>query len=175
MALSKEQKEKALNALKDKIAKQKAMFFVDFTGLKVKDMSVLRKKIQGIDGELKAAKKSLIGIALKNSNIEADVKNLPGEIALVLGYKDEVLPAKTVWEFSQTNQKLKILGGFMNNKMMLAADVVTLAQLPSKDVLLAKAVGSIASPMSGFVNVLQGNIRGLVQTLNQISQRPNNN
>lgn len=173
MPLSKEQKVKALKALKEKIAKQKAMFFVDFTGLKVKDMSDLRKKIRAIDGELKAAKKTLMGIAFKDSKIEIDTKKMPGEIALVLGYEDEVLPAKTVWEFSKTNKNLKILGGFMGNKLMLSEEVITLAQLPSRENLLAKTVGSIASPISGFMNVLQGNIRGLAQVLTQISQRSN--
>jgi large subunit ribosomal protein L10 len=168
MPLSKEQKEKALKALKEKIAKQKAIFFVDFTGLKMKDMSDLRKKVRGIDGELKAAKKSLIGIAFKDSKIEIDVKNMPGEVALVLGYKDEVAPARTVWQFSQTNKNLKILGGFMGNKLMLAGDVVTLAQLPSREELLAKIVGSIQAPVSNFVYALNYNIKGLVVALNAI-------
>lgn len=147
------------------------MFFVDFTGFKVKDMSDLRKKIRGVDGEFKAAKKTLMGLAFKDAKIEIDAKKMPGEVALVLGYKDEVLPAKLIWETSKTNQNLKILGGFMANKLMTAQEVVTLAQLPSKNELLAKVVGSIASPMSGFVCVLNGNIRGLVQVLNQISKK----
>jgi large subunit ribosomal protein L10 len=111
-----------------------------------------------------------MGIAFKDSKIEIDVKNMPGEVALVLSYKDEVSPAKMVWQFSQGNKNLKILGGFMGNKLMLAEDVATLAQLPSREELLAKMVGSMASPMSGFMNVLQGNIRGLVRALDQISK-----
>ena len=90
------------------------------------------------------------------------------EIALVLGYKDEVSPAKLVWQTSKTNQNLKIIGGFMNNKLMTAEEVATLAQLPSREELLAKMVGSMASPMSGFLTVLQGNIKGLVRVLSQI-------
>jgi large subunit ribosomal protein L10 len=170
MPLSKDQKKKALEALKEKFKKQKAMFFVDFAGFKVKDMSDLRKKIREVDGEFKAAKKTLMGLAFKDAKIEVDAKKMPGEIALVLGYKDEVAPAKLVWETSKKNQNLKIIGGFMANKLMTKEDVETLAQLPSKNELLAKAVGSIASPLSGFVRVLNGNINGLVQVLNQISK-----
>ena len=170
MPLSKEQKQKALEALKDKIAKQKAMFFVDFSGLKVKDMSGLRKKIRGVEAEFKVAKKTLMGLALKDAKIEVDSKKMQGEIALVLSYKDEASPAKLIWETAKVNQNLKILGGFMNNKLMTKEEVEFLAQLPGRDELLAKLVGSIASPMSGFINVLQGNIKGLVQVLNQISK-----
>lgn len=168
MPLSKEQKQKALKALKEKIAKQKAMFFVDFSGFKVKDMSGLRKKIRGVDGEFKVAKKTLMGLAFKDAKIEVDAKKMQGEIALVFGYKDELSPAKLIWETSRGNQNLKILGGFMNNKLMTKEEVEFLAQLPSRDELLAKLVGSIASPMSGFLNVLQGNIKGLVLALNAI-------
>jgi len=168
MPQTKEQKKKALLALKEKIQKQKAMFFVDFSGFKVKDMSSLRKKIRGVDGEFKVAKKTLMGIAFLDQKIDVDAKKMPGEIALVMGYKDEVSPAKLVWETSKINQNLKILGGFVNNKLMTKEEVEFLAQLPGKDELLAKVVGSITAPMSGFLNVLQGNIKGLLQVLTQI-------
>jgi large subunit ribosomal protein L10 len=171
MPLSKKQKEKSLKDLKEKVVKQKAIFFVDFTGFKVKDMSSLRKKMREIDGEFKAAKKTLIGLALKDAKIEVDARKLTGEVALILGYKDEISPAKLIWETANTNKNLKILGGFMNNKLITKEDVENLAQLPSRDQLLAKLVGSIASPMSGFMNVLQGNTRGLVQVLSQISKQ----
>ena len=133
-------------------------------------MSELRKKLRAADSEFKAAKKTLMNIALKDAKLDADVKKMPGEVALVLGYKDQVSPAKLVWEFSKGNQNIKILGGIFENNFIEVEKVLALAQLPSKDELLAKMVGSIASPMSGFLNVLQGNIRGLVVALNQISK-----
>jgi large subunit ribosomal protein L10 len=170
MALSKAKKKETLEALKEKIAKQKAMFFVDFKGFKVKDMSNLRRNIRKAGGELKAAKKTLIGLAFKDAKLDIDAKGMAGEVALVFGYNDEVSPAKMIWEASQINQNLKILGGFLDNKLIGAEQVIVLAKLPSREQLLAQVVGSIASPMSGFVNVLQGNIRGLVQALNQISK-----
>ena len=170
MPLSKEQKQKALKALKEKIAKQKAMFFVDFSGFKVKDMSSLRKKIRGVDGEFKVAKKTLMGLAFKDAKIEVQAKKMPGEIALVLGYKDEVSPAKLIWETSRVNQNLKILGGFMNNKLMTKEEVEFLAQLPSREQLLAQLVGSIKAPVSNFVYALNYNLKGLVYLLTTIKK-----
>ncbi len=171
MPLTKEQKKKALDALKDKIKKQKAIFFVDFSGFKVKDMSGLRKKIRGVDGEFKVAKKTLMGIAFKDQKIEVDVKKMPGEIALVLGYKDEVSPAKLIWETSRGNHNLKILGGFMNNKLMTKEEVEFLAQLPGRDELLAKLVGSIKAPVANFVYALNYNIKGLLYLLTTIKKQ----
>ena len=159
MALTKAQKQKIIADLKDKIAKQKAMVLIGITGLKVKDISDLRKKLKTEEGNLKVVKKTLIEKAFKENNIEFE------EIALVLGFKDEILPAKTVYQFGLANEKLKILGGFLEGKFKEAEEIIALAQLPTKEGLLAKLVGSIASPISGLINVLQGNIKGLITVL----------
>ena len=170
MPLTKTQKQKILEELKEKIARQKAMIFVDFTGLKVKDLSNLRKKIKMVGDEIKVAKKTLLELALKSAKLETEIKKIPGEIAVVFGYKDEVLPAKTVYQFSKENQNLKILGGFLENKFREAQDFVTLAQLPTREELLAKLVGSISAPVSNFVSVLQANIKGLIYALSAIKK-----
>ena len=170
MAFTKQQKQKIVEELKEKIDKQKVIVFFDFTGLKVKDLSNLRKKLKKENGELKVAKKTLLAIAFKelNESIAKNIKKLTGEIALVFGYQDIILPAKTLWQFSRDFPNLKILGGFVENDFKAADEIIALAQLPSREELLAKLVGSIASPMSGFVNVLQGNIRNFVYIISQI-------
>lgn len=170
MPLTKEQKKKIIEDLKEKIARQKVIIFVDFTGLKVKDLSFLRKKLKTSGNEIKVAKKTLIGIAFKENKIEFEPKKLPGEIALVLGYNDEISPAKIVWEFSQEHPNLKILGGFFENKFFETEKIIELAKLPTKEELLARLVGSISAPISNFVNILQANIKGLILALNAISK-----
>lgn len=168
MAITKAQKQKIIEDLKDKIAKQKAMVLVGITGLKVKDISELRKKLKAVNGNLKVAKKTLIEKAFKENNLEFDKKRYKEEIALAFGFQDEILPAKTVYQVSKENEKLKILGGFLERKFKEAGEIITLAQLPTKEELWAKLVGSIASPISGLANVLQGNIKGLMHVLSKI-------
>lgn len=168
--ITKDQKAKILEDLKDKVARQKAIVFIDFTGLKVKDISRLRKELKKNQNEMKVAKKTLLNLALKNQNLEIAKDKLPGEVALILGYADEVSPARTVYQFSKTNPALKILGGFLENKFKEIEEIIALAQLPSREELLARLVGSVASPMTGFVRVLQGNIKGLIQVLSQIKK-----
>ena len=109
-------------------------------------------------------------VAFKEKGIDVDPKGMAGELALVMGYGDEVAPAKLVYEFSKTNENVKILGGLLENNALSVAQVTSLAQLPSKQELLAKMVGSISAPTRNFVGVLQGNIRGLVQVLSQIKK-----
>lgn len=165
MALTKTQKQKILEDLNEKIAKQKVMIFIGFTGLKVKDLSNLRRKLKLSNCQLKVVKKTLMAIAFKKAKLEIEPKKLPGEVALVFGYKEEILPAKIIYQFSQENPNLKILVGFFENKFFEAEKIIELAKLPTREELLARLVTSISSPISNFVNVLQGNIKGLIFVL----------
>jgi large subunit ribosomal protein L10 len=144
--------------------------FADFTGLKVKDLGTLKTSLRKQNAEFKVAKKTLMKVAFKEKGIDTDPKTLAGEIALVMGYGDEVAPAKLVYEFSKTNQNIKILGGLLENKMLSIEQVMSLAKLPSKLELYAKLVGTLSSPTRNFVGVLQGNLRGLVTVLSKIKK-----
>ncbi len=168
MAKTKEQKKKVFEELKENIARQKTVIFIDFTGLKVKDMFDLRKRLKKADSQLKVAKKTLIQIAFKESGLKTDVKKIKGEIALVFGYKDEISPAKAIYQFSKENPNLKILGGFFENKFREAEDFIALAQIPSKEELLARLAGSLSAPVTNFVRALEYNLKGLVYVLSKL-------
>ena len=170
MALTKEQKQKIVEDLKEKIARQKAMIFVDFTGLKVKDLSNLRKKLKAANSELKVTKKTLLDLVFKKARLAIEAKKIKGEIALIFGYNDGLSLAKMIYQFSETNPNLKILGGFFEKKFQEAEEIITLAQLPTREELLAKLVGTIFAPVSNLVNVLQGNIKGLIYELSAIKK-----
>ncbi|PIZ86824.1 MAG: 50S ribosomal protein L10 [Candidatus Nealsonbacteria bacterium CG_4_10_14_0_2_um_filter_40_15] len=168
MVKTKEEKKKILEELKEKISKQKVTIFVDFTGLKMKDIFDLRKKLKMVDSQLKVTKKTLAQIAFNKSGLKTEIKKLKGEIAFVFGLKDEISPAKIIFQFSQINPNLKILGGFLENKFVEAEKIVELAKLPTREELLGKLVGSISAPVSNLINVLQGNLRNLVSILSQL-------
>ncbi|MBL7142059.1 MAG: 50S ribosomal protein L10 [Candidatus Pacebacteria bacterium] len=165
MAQTKLQKQKILEDLKDKIAKQKAMIFISIAGLKVKDMSDLRKKLKEIGGNLQVAKKTLIEKALKEKKLDFNKNKYKEEIGLVFGFEDEIMPAKTVYQSGLANENLKILGGFVEGSFKDKEDIIALAQLPTKPELLAKLVGSISAPVSNLVYSLQYNLKGLVYLL----------
>lgn len=188
MALTKQQKQKIVGDLKEMLSRQKAIILAGISGLKVKDITELRKKLKAIDGNLKVAKKTLIELAFKESHLKFDKDKFTEGIALAFGFKgdelrssspslhslcsfrsgDEVLLSKTVYQFSRENEKLKILGGYLEGNFKESEEIVALAQIPSKEELLARLVGSISSPISGLVYVLQGNIRNLVYIISQI-------
>lgn len=171
MALTREQKKNIIDDLESKIEKQKSIVFMDFTGIKVKELAKLRETLKESGNEMKVAKKSLMEIALKNKHIELDSKKLEGEVAMVFGYEDEIAPSKLVYQFSKENQKAKILGGFLENKFYEIADVIRLAELPSKEQLLGMLLGTLSAPATNLVGVLSGNMRKLVFALSQIKEK----
>lgn len=165
MALTKEQKQKTLKELKERIGKQKAIAFANIAGLKVADLTKLRRAMKKQDCELKVAKKTLTALALKEKGILPDLKKMQGEIALAFAYKDEIAVFNILNDFLKEHEQLKILGGLVQNEFLGEEKALILAQLPARDQLLARLAGSIASPLSGLVYVLQGNIKGLINVL----------
>lgn len=168
--LSRQQKEEMVSELGEKLAKMKALVLIDYSGMKVGKMSELRRELKKAGAELKVFKRRLVDLALKKGGLSLDVSRLKGQVALVFGYSDEVGAAKTVHKFSEGNKIFKIIAGLVGEKNLDAAAVTALAKLPTREELLGKLVGSISAPMSGFVNVLQGNIRGLVTVLSKINK-----
>ena len=168
MPLTREQKEKIVKELKENIERQKTIVFVAIEGLKAKEVFDLRKRLKQVNCLLTVAKKTLLKIAFKEKKLKIDEEKLEGQIALIFGFKDEISPAKIAYQFSLEKQNLKILGGFFEEKFREIEEVITLAKISSREELLARIIGSISSPISGFVNVLQGNIKGLIYILKQI-------
>lgn len=166
--LTRKQKEEVVKELADKIKRQQSLIFTDVTGVNVNDVQNLRRKLREAEIEYKVAKKTLIDLALKQAKKEADISGFTGSLALAFSYKDPVMPAKILNNFSKENESLKILGGLMEDKALSLEEVKELAMIPSKDELLAMFVNTLKGPIYGFVNVLQGNIRNLLLILKQI-------
>jgi len=166
---TREQKEQIVKDLAEKLKASKAVVFSDFKGLMVKDMMALRKELRGAGVEMGVFKKTLINLALKEAGLEMDIKKLEGQISLAISSGDEVAAAKIVAKAAKANENLKIVGGILGVKELSAEEVSALAKLPSKEELLGKLVGTLNAPVSGFVNVLAGNIRGLVNVLKAVA------
>ena len=171
MPKTKAQKEQEVKELKEKLGKTKSIVFANFDGLKVSEVDELRSQCREENIDYVVVKKTLLKLALDDSKIEnVDPKTIEGGITTVMGYEDEVAPARILDKFAKDHEALKIVGGVLENKFMDAAAVNSLAKLPSKNELIAKVVGSIAAPLSGIVGVLQGNLRGLVGVLGAIKE-----
>jgi len=161
MALTKEQKTKQIKSIKDKVSQGPkgcpSILFVDFAKVPSKDMFSLRKNLKEQGCNLKIAKKTLVRIAFGQSNISFwnKIKSvIPGQLALVFGTEDEIAPYQITNKFAKDHADLKILGGIFEKKFIDREKALVLASLPTRNELLAKLVGSIYNPVSGFVRVL---------------------
>ncbi len=172
MAVSKQQKQEIVRDLQHKIKRAKSVVFTKFFGVGANDINTLRRKIKESGSEYTVAKKTLVDVAFADSKIDGlKTKEMEGEVATVFGYEDEVAPAKILDEFKKEHNGIELVGGVLENKFIDAAQVQALAKMPSKPELYAKIVGSIKAPISGFVNVLNGNLRGLVIVLKAIEDK----
>ncbi len=147
----------------------KSIVFVDYKGLKVKEASEIKRLCKKEKINYIVAKKTLIQKAIDMAGVkDIDVKNLQGNIALIIGLEDEVAPAKIAAEYGKKHEALKLVGGIMEGKFINFDQVTALSKIPSKVELLSQLVRGLNSPVSGFVNVLAANIRGLLTVLNGI-------
>ncbi len=168
--LTKKQKEKIIEELIDKIKRQNILIFTDFKKLKVGEIRDLRKRLKEANAEYKAAKKTLIKLAFIRGKKDVDTSKFESSVAIAFGYDDPLSLVKTVSKFSKEHGNLKILGGLMEDRFLLAEEIKELAKIPSRNELLAKLLGTLKAPISGFVNVLQGNIRNLLSVLSAIKK-----
>ncbi|HLD21951.1 MAG TPA: 50S ribosomal protein L10, partial [Patescibacteria group bacterium] len=162
MAKTRQQKEQEFASLQEKLQKSKGIVFARYMGLTVNELQELRRNLRKEQNEMVVVKKTLIGRMLENAGHSKDATStMDGGVAAVFGYNDEVSPAKVLATYAKKHEAVGFLGGILEGKLIDAEQVTALSKLPSRPELLAKMVGSMKSPISGFVNVLAGNMRGL--------------
>ncbi len=156
-----------LEQIQQKLQKAKAIIIVNSTGLSVAQQNNLRNQLKEVNGEIKVYKNTLLKLALKNQGykVEDINKNLSGPSTIVFGYSNEIGPVKKVYDFAKLNEMPEFKFGFLGKEFMAADRVKQLGELPSKEILLAKLIGSLNSPLFNLANVLQGNVRKLVFVL----------
>lgn len=164
MAKTKVQKEESLKQLTDSFANMKSVVFANFDAVGVKSADALRKACRDEGVDVVVAKKTLLKKAVSATKVEGDY-NFDGGVASFFSMTDEVAGPRIVKQFGKDHEGLKMLGGIVDKEYYDSAQMMKLASLPSKDELLAKAVGSMAAPISGFVGVLSGTMRQMVGVL----------
>jgi len=164
-------KEAVIAEVAQLLAGTENLFVSDYRGLTVEQLTELRGKLRESGATFKVVKNTLGGIAADRSGRENAKELLTGPTAVTFCGEDLVAAAKALADFARTNPQLEVRGGLLDASLIDAAGVKTLASLPSRDVLLAQVVGTIAAPMTGLVTVLQGTIGGFVRALNQVAEQ----
>lgn len=165
-----EKKKQIVNSLTERISESVSIVFADYRGLTVEQDTELRRALREADVEYNVVKNSLTRFAAKNSGYEELVEHLTGPVAMATS-SDPVAPAKVLHEYSKKFNNLELKVGVLEGKIIDVEGIKAIATLPSKEELVAKVLGGLNAPISGFVNVLNANIRGLVVALNAIAEQ----
>src|SRR5512145_89078 len=160
-----------VEAMRRAIASQKGAVVAAHHGLTVAEVTSLRKKLREAGADFKVVKNTLIRLAAKGSDFEKLGDLFSGPTAVAFAKGDPVAAAKAMKEFAGGNPKVKLKAGFLDGKVLSAKDVEMLADTPSRQVLLGRLAGGLASPISRFAQALSGPHRKLVYALNSVHEQ----
>ncbi len=166
-----QEKKQVVQELSDKVKAAKGIVLTDYRGLTVEQDTELRSALRKAGIDYKVVKNTLTRFAMNENGLEEIDTFLNGPTAMAVSDTDPVAPAKVLSEFAKKFDKLELKVGVVEGKVIDVNGIKALADLPSKEVLIAKVLGGFNAPISGFVNVLNGNIRGLVVALNAIAEQ----
>jgi large subunit ribosomal protein L10 len=167
----KQEKEKIVQELTEKMKTAKAIYLTDFTGLDVVRATELRKKLRDASVEYQVVKNTLAQLAAKNAGMEMLLDYLTGPTGLAFGVKDPIIPAKILVEFAKADDKPSVKVGLVEGKVVDVKQVKQLALLPSREVLISQILSAMQSPISGLVGALGGIIQKFVGTVDAIAKQ----
>ena len=151
-----ETKKTIVAGIKEKFDKAQTVVLVDYRGLTVAEDTELRNQLRQAGVEYVVLKNTMIHLATKDAPYADEMaKHLEGPTAVAFGYEDMIAPAKILSEFSKKTKKMTIKCGVNSGAFLDEAGVQALANLPSKEVLIAKIMGSMMSSVSKFVYLLE--------------------
>ncbi len=164
--MRKPEKAEIIQAIQEKVGKSQIGILTDFTGLKVEDMTRLRRQLQEAGGEIKVVKNTLLTrAAASDSPMAALSSQFTGPNALTLGYADPVAVTKVLLKFAQERPQLKVKAGVLAGRMLTVEELDALSKLPAREVLLAQLLGVLQGVPTGLVTVLAGVVRNLLNVL----------
>ena len=171
MRMNRQEKIKLVSELHEKLKSAKAAFLVDYKGLDVKSMSALRRQLREVNTELKVVKNRLLKLASKGTDTESIQDVMRGPSAIVISYDDVVAPAKILVNFSKENENLKIKKAQITGKVIDLEKIKQLAELPSREQLLAQTLSVMMAVPASFVSVLNGIIVKFLYVLKAIEEQ----
>lgn len=170
--MNRQQKENMVQTLGEKFAASEASFVVNCQGLTVPQVQELRLALKDKSGEVLVAKNRLVRLAVQGKpEVEALSEALKGQNAVVFANSDLTGIAKVLYDFAKENEELEIVAGCYASKLLDKKSVVALAQLPSREVLLAQVLGTMQAPISGFASVLRQMLVKTLLTLKAIAEK----
>ena len=168
----KEQKAEQVELIADKLKRAKVAVLTDYRGLTVSQIQDLRGRLRGGDVEYRVIKNTLARRAAEAAGHKALESELEGPVAIAFGYDDLSAPAKLINEWvRQTRLKLDVKGGLVEGRVFTPEQVKQLADLPSRETLIAQLMGTLQSPVGQLVGIMQTPVQQLIGVLNAYQEK----
>lgn len=171
MSANFEAKKVVVEEIKDKLARAKSVTFVDYRGLTVAEDNAMRREFKKNGAEYKVYKNRLMLLALNELGIHGAEEYLQGTSAVAFSYDDEVAGARIACDAAEKTKKLTVKFGLLNGTIVESKEIEALAKLPSKEVLVAKLLGTLNGPITALCRVLNAPTQGLAIALNAIATK----
>jgi large subunit ribosomal protein L10 len=167
--LNKDNKHEVVKQMHERLIRAKAVFLADFRGMNVGQATSLRNELRNASVEYKVCKNTLLDLAAKGTTVECITSHLTGPTAIAISYDDPVGAAKVLSKFAKDPTiKLVLKAGVLSGKLLDVKQIQALADLPSREVLIAKMLGSMQAPATNFVGVLAALPGSLVRVLDAV-------
>jgi large subunit ribosomal protein L10 len=169
--VGREEKATSIAELREKLGDARGAVLTDFRGLSVAEITELRTLLRKSAVEYKVVKNTLAKLAVKDTGLAGLASYLEGPTAIAISRKDPVAASKAVSAWAKGRPTFTIKGGVVEGRVVGPAEIADLAELPSREVLLARLAGTLQAPMQGLVRVLAAPFQGLVRALEQVRQQ----
>lgn len=168
---AREKKEQIVEEIKQKFENSSSAILIDYRGLTVEEVTDLRKQFRESGVDYKVYKNTLTELAVKSLGMDELVPFLKGPTAIAFGVEDPVAPAKIINDGIKKLKKMELKVGVVEGRVIDVEEIKALADLPSREELIAKMLGSMNAPVTNLVGVLSGTIRSLLYGLNAVIEK----
>ncbi len=168
--MNRDEKAQAISEFSEGIGKATNAFLIEFKGITVPQVTELRKQVRETGSSYVVVKNTLAMIAVKDSPLVELRGQFTGPTAVAYNATDAVALAKALTKFAKDVPAVTFKGAMLNGQIVPAAEIQNIANLPSREELIAKLLYLMQSPIRGFVTVLSANIRNLAVVIDQIAK-----
>jgi large subunit ribosomal protein L10 len=163
--MSREGKALIIDSLHESFSRSKVSILTDYRGLKTAELTVLRRRLQAANSEFKVVKNTLARLAAEKAGKGDLSTSLQGPVAIAFGYGNITDPVKVIADYIRETKTMGIKAGLLGDSLLTPEQVMRLATLPSREILLGMVLGQMKAPMSGLLGSLTAPMRGIVGVL----------
>ena len=168
--MNREQKEKEIAVLKDKLARAKHLIIADHSGINVAEVSALRRKLKEGNSEIRVSKNTLLKLAVKDTDLQELQEHFEGPTSIICGYDDPSVPAKIIYDSIRETEKPKFKSYFYDGTQHGFDFLKRIAQLPSRDIVIAMLISAVEGSITNFIGLLESATREFIGTLDALAE-----